>query len=100
MKRPRTVSILAGCGSTGGSPDGGSKAVRTPGTAIVAPGKHRFSPGELRPGDPVRCRGGVAGAAVPGPGHGVSGTADGVTESSSITIENRGDVVIVTCDVS
>jgi hypothetical protein len=48
----------------------------------------------------VRCRGGVAGAAVPGPGHGVSGTADGVTESSSITIENRGDVVIVTCDVS
>jgi len=106
MNRPRSVCVLAGvaalaagCGAAGTSPSGEAGSNRQPVTIVVAPGKHRFDPTELRSGDTVRCRGGVAGAMVPHAGSGVSGNADGVAGSSSITVVNRGRVIVVECEV-
>ena len=62
--------------------------------------KHRFDPTELRSGDTVRCRDGAAGAVVPDPGSGVSGNADEVDSSSSISVDDRGRVIVVECEVS
>jgi hypothetical protein len=94
------ATLAAGCGSNAGNTSGEAGSDRQPITIVVAPGKHRFDPAKVRPGDTLRCRGGAVGAVVPDPGHGVGGNADGATESSSIIIENRGSVVVVTCEVS
>jgi hypothetical protein len=94
------AALAAGCGSATVTTSGEAGSDRQPVTIVVAPGTHRFDPKKVRTGDTLRCRGGAAGAVVPDPGHGVGGNADGVTESSSIIIDNRGDVVVVTCEVS
>jgi hypothetical protein len=106
MNRPHSVCVVAavaafaaGCGAAGASPSGEAGSSRQPITIVVAPGKHRFDPTELRFGDTVHCRGGAAGAVVPDPGHGVDGIADGVDSSSSISIENRRRVIVVECVV-
>jgi hypothetical protein len=107
MHRSRWISVLAavtalaaGCGAAGTSPSREAASDRQPITVVVAPGKHRFDRTELRFGDTVRCRGGAAGAMVPHAGSGVSGTADGVTSSSSVSVDNRGRVIVVECEVS
>ena len=107
MDRPRRICILAaaaalaaGCGSAAKTASGDAGSSRHSATVVVAPGKHRFDLTELRPGDTVRCRGGVAGAMVPDPGDGVTGIADGTTRTSTITVDNHGDVIVVECEVS
>jgi hypothetical protein len=107
MNRPRSVCVLAGiaalaagCGAAGTSLSGEAGSSRQPVTLVVAAGKHRFAPTELRAGDTVRCRGGAAGAVVPDPGSAVTGNADGVTSSSTISVDNRGRVIVVECEIS
>ena len=93
------AALAAGCGSAGTAGSGETGSHRHPVTVVVAPGKHRFDPAELRFGDTVQCRGGAAGATVPHAGSGVSGNADGVAGSSSISVLNRAHVIVVECEV-
>ena len=107
MGRPRSICVVgaaaalaAGFGSAAGMTSGGAGSKRDQATVVVAPGKHRFDRTELRPGDTVRCRGGVAGAMVPEPGEGVTEFADGTTRTSTITVANHGGAIVVECEVS
>jgi hypothetical protein len=57
----------------------------------------RFAPGTVERGDSVRCVGGV-GAAIPGPGQGVTGYADGPSGGASIAVDVAPDgTVTVHC---